>query len=312
MERLCKNVKHKQTTTTHKSEPEKLQWVGGGWNCVRKSMWNLQNEICFSKRDFIGEQAICCLFCRFSTLQKLSPACQSINKLLFSLSSAMNPYENALIQVVEHMLNERNCNVRNNLVRDELVLILRTRKSPVCTWKLLIYPFLLPPQVFATLPRALQTAPTMQVAPRLPISMWNALCGSWACRYRSCVRYAWPAKCHSNRNSHLSRFPHPKHSTRTFIIVHRSISIRSAAHAVVDTFPSFCHRFPVYTPTGIPLWKSIRIEIMCLSASVEPSIASIRSVPSMGITCAPARLCRFSSNHSAARSSWVSLESAIP
>lgn len=224
----------------------------------------------------------------------------------------MNPYENALIQVVEHMLNERNCNVRNNLVRDELVLILRTRKSPVCTWKLLIYPFLLLPQVFATLPRALQTAPTMQVAPRLPISMWNALCGSWACRYRSCVRYARPAKCHSNRNSHLSRFPHPKHSTRTFIIVHKSISIRSAAHAVVDTFPSFCHRFPVYTPTGTPLWKSIRIEIMCLSASVEPSIASIRSVPSMGITCAPARLCRFSSNHSAAQSSWVSLEPAIP
>lgn len=209
------------------------------------------------------------------------------------------------------MLNERNCNVRNNLVRDKLVLILRTRKSPVCNWKFLVYPsaFLLLPQVFATLPRALQTAPTMQVAPRLPISMWNALCGSWACRYRSCVRYAWPAKCHSNR--HLSRFPQAKHSTRTFIMVHRSICIRSAAHAVVDTFPSFCHRFPVCTPTGTPLWRSIRIEIMCLSASVVPSIASIRRVLSMGITCAPARLCRFSSNHSAARSSCVSLEPAI-
>lgn len=41
----------------------------------------------------------------------------------------MNPYENALAQVVDHMLSERKCCVMNSQVRDKLAMMLRMRKS---------------------------------------------------------------------------------------------------------------------------------------------------------------------------------------
>lgn len=50
----------------------------------------------------------------------------------------MNPYENALIQVVEHLLKERNCYVSNSLVRDRLVIMLRMREFLVCTSNILL------------------------------------------------------------------------------------------------------------------------------------------------------------------------------
>lgn len=41
----------------------------------------------------------------------------------------MNPYENALAQVVDHMLSERKCCVMNSQVRNKLAMMLRMRKS---------------------------------------------------------------------------------------------------------------------------------------------------------------------------------------
>lgn len=70
-------------------------------------------------------------------IHRYSIVCQHCHKLLsvcqiesfYSLSSTMNPYENALAQVVDHMLSERKCCVMNSQVRDKLAMMLRMRKS---------------------------------------------------------------------------------------------------------------------------------------------------------------------------------------
>lgn len=72
------------------------------------------------------------IFWRFATLSKLLTACHIESLSYFSLSSTMNPFENALFQVVDHMLNEKKCCVKNSLVRDKLTMMLRMRKS-ACT-----------------------------------------------------------------------------------------------------------------------------------------------------------------------------------
>lgn len=63
-----------------------------------------------------------------NTVKTVDSLSNRVTFLFLSLSSTMNPYENALIQVVDHMLNERKCCVQNNLVREKLAMMLRMRK----------------------------------------------------------------------------------------------------------------------------------------------------------------------------------------